>query len=139
MISMARPRLRIWGSGVRISSGAPSLSSGLVTAFCRPFRKIRFYDVLKFCDGAVGKPARPGEIFFQNLLGASQRVTCDADDLGEGAARLGKHGDRGAPNVVEVKTGNPGGLTGFRPLLRKVPLLKREPGSPARRVPVARW
>jgi hypothetical protein len=53
MISMARPRLRIWGSGVRISSGAPSLSSSLVSAFGRPFCKICFHDVLKLCDGEI--------------------------------------------------------------------------------------
>jgi hypothetical protein len=49
------------------------------------------------------------------------------DTISGRAARLGKHGDGGAAYIVEVKTGNPGGFTGFRPLVRKVPLLKREP------------
>jgi hypothetical protein len=34
----------------------------------------------------------------------------------------------GAAYVVEVKTGNPGGFTGFRALFREVSLLKRQPG-----------
>jgi hypothetical protein len=76
---------------------------------------------------AVDKPACSRQIFVENLLGAPQRVACDGHDLWESAVRPGKHGDRGAAYVVEVKTGNPGGFTGFRPLFREVSLLNASP------------
>src|SRR5712664_3911385 len=100
------------------------LSIECAFAFCRPFCKICFQDVLEFRDGAFGKLARPGQIFLQDVLCASQAVAGDGHDFWECATRFGKHRDRSATKVMEMKIDDAGGLARFFPLLGKVTFLE---------------
>src|SRR5262249_20630590 len=84
-------RLRIWGSGVRISSGAPALSTVCALAFCRPFCKICFQDVLELPDSALGKLAGPREVLVENFLSTAQCVTGDCDDLTNATTSAEQH------------------------------------------------
>src|SRR5262249_16477471 len=74
-------RLRIWGSGVRISSGAPLVSMVCAVAFCGPFCKICFQDVLELSDSALGKLASSRQVLVENFLSTAQCVPRDCDDL----------------------------------------------------------
>src|SRR5262249_61152993 len=95
-------------------------------AFCGPFCKICFQDVLELSDSALGKLASSRQVLVENFLSTAQCVPRDCDDLTDATTSAEEHRDGGPTNVVEVNLlRNASGLTGRFPLLSEVALSER--------------